>query len=605
MPKDLAASPYDITKLRSLYREIEQLQFELATGPAASAALSLTIATELVSIRSLILMSSNRFPLNLITNYQTATIVVDIIVGLHKCLQLGGFGYGFVKLRQILLKYCPNSIYTMNQQPPKAITQLRSGDLLYGDNYPAIYEELTAYHRQLSTRANYPFIIIFIIFGLIYILNSLVLPLVEDSGYADHYFTMYLALTLGGFICPIATYALSSIHKSYKNWNATKIVKNTQQEFNTHFNPKNNHPWKLAGGEQIQTNIIYTTFTNKDKMKIHTNNHAIEIPVKKYFQELAKVLVSMELHFLFLAKDGLYIGLDKTIDLVMEKAEEFIDQRLKRHQQLQDILKQLNLKHGIGKAKWEYVVQSGVTIFFISPDKISNNFFNNLKTQYPNTEVIEKNNGFTFVIENPKLIIEQPITYSQVPTRPDNNSSIVTAYPRESDDDFPAEISATPRTRHSKSNQNKKPEPSAPKAVSKPKILVTFPKVNLQFNSVAYIEATALVRPMHAAWLPNHCHFSYLDPRFSMHLPADLDLVQVLGILRSGKTYPSGILKGKKGHVGICVANEPYTNIHGQTFISDYKIKTSGYRLHGRLYDTATDKRRRVYIFDGVRKHGH
>ena len=83
-----------------------------------------------------------------------------------------------------------------------------------------------------------------------------------------------------------------------------------------------------------------------------------------------------------------------------------------------------------------------------------------------------------------------------------------------------------------------------------------------------------------------------------------LELNQISNLLKSGRVYPAGILKGAAGGVGIVQAKQVYNSvIDGKAYISDYKIKTSTNRYHGRLYEE--NGRYKLYRFDGISGHGH
>ncbi len=601
MPKNLAASPEEIARLRSLYREIQDLQWKLTSGPAASTSITANMMAEYAFAKQFLrpILTNIIVPFfpDIKPGDETAMLIASIMVGTQTCMQLGGMTYGFIKLRKILVKYFPNSVYTTSQQIPRVITQLRQGDELSNKDLIGMKQQLTTSYQQLSSRANYPFLFILASFGISCISNWFLWPLLEDSDYASPYLATKNAFIFGGMVGPIAGWTLDAISNRYRNWNRANREDKARQQFQDHFSPRGKFTWQVAGNKSIQTKILYTSFHGKNKVKVQMTDCTVDIPAKRYFLELAKVLVQTELNFLLVTKDGIYIGLEDTLGLVMEKAQETLYQRLRTYHLQTQILNQLNAQYSIYATNWQNVEQDDNSIFFISTNHDTETLRSTLQAEYSNVEVINRPTGTTIAIKNPKL-------KAHVPTGGSSSSSAGT--PKSYYAHFAAaEPTTIPRQRPSKSKKAEEPGPSAPKTMSKPKILVTFPRVNLQFNSATYIEATALMRPMNAAWLPDYCHFSYLDPRISIYLPGDLNLSQILGILRSGQTFPAGILKGKTGGVGICVAHEPYTNIHGQTFISDYKIKTKGYRLHGRLHDTATDKRRRVYIFDGVRKHGH
>ena len=600
MPRNLAASPEEIARLQSLYKEIQELQWKLTNGPAASTSLVAYMTAEYVLVKTLTKHLVSKVILPIFPDIQpgdeTAMLIVAIMLGIQKCMQIGGASYGFMKLRKILVKYFPNSIFTTGQQIPRALTQLRQGDEFSNKDLININQQLTTYHQQLSFRANYPFLLILASFGISYVSNWLLWPLLEDTDNAKFYLATKNAFIFGGVVGPIVGWAMTAVSNRYKNWNRANRVEKAQQQFQDHFSPQKKFAWQVTGNKSIQTKILYTSFQGKHTIKIKRVDGTIfNIHAKRYFLELAKVLVQMEINFLLVAKDGIYIGLEETLGIVMEKAQETLYKRLHDYQHQSRILHQLNDRHSIYGESWQHVEQDDDSIFYVSTNKAPEDFENILKSRYSDVEVINRESEDTFVIKTPEL-------KSAVSTSSRSSSSEMEAKWHYDHQD---PTKATPRKRPGKSKQTEKPEPSAPKTASKPTIFVTFPRVNLQFNSATYIEETALMRPMHAAWLPDYCHFSYLDPRMSIYLPGDLSLAQVIGILRAGQTYPSGILKGKTGGGGICVAHEPYTNIHGKTFISTYKIKIKGYRLHGRLYDTATDGRRRVYIFDCVRKHGH
>ncbi len=349
--------------------------------------------------------------------------------------------------------------------------------------------------------------------------------------------------------------------------------------------------------------LIFSKINRSDKTKININGYNITAIV--YYNELAKSLVSKvkNLQFLVLTRTSINIDTESVANADLSDVKHELDGRIADYDRSVGFLNCLNKPMRDIGCQWSYVHDGIDKVFYTKIKNVDENQFiiNEISTKCiarfggNYTTHIEKN-FMIVMLRNPDLNRNVKFDFrpkkSEPSTRIDSGQTWQT---KSADDDVVRQKPKNPKAEESQTRDVPGP---------REQIERKFLKIGLSFSSIGYSEQHSIIRPMFAAWLPDYCHFSYLDRQLSQFLPNDLDLNSVISILLAGNVFPSGKIKSKQGHTGIVQANEVYQHIHNKHFISDYKIKCGKYRLHGRFLEMGADGRSKLFIFDGIRK-GH
>ena len=390
----------------------------------------------------------------------------------------------------------------------------------------------------------------------------------------------------GSFLGGAVARSWWAIESTYKAWNSKDLNTQTLKELNEYLHP-GHHAW-AASNINDELNVFGISYKNEEITVKLSSEESITISNIEYFRAVGQAMNEFETKLLVARDEDLSVSNDIArigILNIQKRTLELLERHSTQQKQARKIKTDLNYLNKIHEIEtsWEYAVENEQMVFYLelSVEEWRHDVIQKLGENYGlQLNVIE--NNYRIILNNP----EYKNFSAGSATRAQYNSQDYTP----------------PRMIHHRKTFDASTV-EVPVAIPRPQIVINFLRAGLLYNSNLYDETTALIRPMYAPWLPDCVCFSYLAPEV-ISLLTPLELNQISNLLKSGRVYPAGILKGAAGGVGIVQAKQVYNSvIDGKAYISDYKIKTSTNRYHGRLYEE--NGRYKLYRFDGISGHGH
>ena len=224
---------------------------------------------------------------------------------------------------------------------------------------------------------------------------------------------------------------------------------------------------------------------------------------------------------------------------------------------------------------WEIVEEDNEIKFYLTVLRAFPSNYTMAIAQYGDLEEIERNDGFTLVLDN----LKNPVKVVGLAASQYASSDV-----------------------HQRLKSKKLETDSSQKIKIVKATLennVNFPKNGFQYNDRTYHPERSPMWIIRIAWHSKPRFFSCVDAELLTQLTPEQRLF-VQEKLKDGRVHAAGIEKSKAAGVGIVPAKCVYIDAHKQQQTSSYKIKMiDNVRILGREIEV-TEAGEKLFLFDGI-----
>lgn len=404
-------------------------------------------------------------------------------------------------------------------------------------------------------------------------------------GFHHNYIENYYLRGLVSLLNKIqALYFSNYIYRQWSNFNPSQQLSEYNQRLTYISNLFSDHSWKIIEGSDRSKETLILSLKLPYK-KVLFKLGKIHCPIRRdaYLAELHRVLLEIKIPVYCNSVDEIFVGFagltKKNAQAIQEKFKARILQIKKQDEDIPFMLKKLNnipLRMTKIPNPWDCYH------LYDNQENLNVNYYinlNNIKNGYKGffIETLNHHQISQYISFDENIITVSGINHQQCTSIMFNIAS--PNFDLTFQQDYFHQVQAGTKHSHEITPKNVEKKPTTSQKITKTSpypgrldfghgvVFFKAPTERKKPNNFAY--------PMRIHWLPEGKGYGSVDPGVFPAVANYLTKKQVLAPLENGEVHGSSkAYHTKAGAVGIQSCDEPYRNIHGQTFTrSHFKLK--------------------------------